>query len=334
MGLPERTSAFLRLDNEVQESKKAITRNFIRLGMALKTIKDLYEEDEGFLHRQGFRSFNEYLKARDIDKGTGYALIRIIETLALPCENSHKVVEYSTSFVKDTSQKCEDDSIAVVEQLGYFKCKKILPYLQRHPKKREEIIQIALETPSAKLDEVLAPFKPDADLNVPKLASITIKGGDEEISIIRECLEQLVSKGEYGHTPAEVLVTILRQYVDGKDDKSAIRREFIEYFCQQHQQVLQTKYRFEGGKDGRIVNELISTYDLDELKELVREFFATPENDRWWTRFTLGTFLKAIPDLIAHRKEGKNYAKYLKLEQEWEQEWGWDENDDTETDQS
>lgn len=298
--------SFVQYHKQVQKCIGEITRNFIKLGIALKTIRDLSKRQPEILQAHGYTSFSDYLAKNKLHKGEAFRLIQIIEI-----------------FMPELPEQPANPNIALIERLGYFKCKKILPYLTKHPDKREDIIQIALNTPSTKLDEALAPYKKQEPAQ-PKQASITIYGTDEEINTIRTCLEKLIALGDYGHTPAEVLATILHAYIevnapDMLNNHLAERKQFTHKFCELHKQHLGMKYKFEGGKDAKLVQRLLQQYSLDELCDLLDLFFNPPSGVRkWWTRYTIGTFSSAIPDLIAMRDRVSKYDKYAKAEYTFE----------------
>lgn len=80
---------------------------------------------------------------------------------------------------------------------------------------------------------------------------------------------------------------------DSNTGEPSVHREAVKYFCDQYEKHFSLKYAFSGGKDGKLVKDMLSYCDLPGFKMVVDRFLSS--DDEWLREhggFTIGT-LKA-----------------------------------------
>lgn len=79
----------------------------------------------------------------------------------------------------------------------------------------------------------------------------------------------------------------------------------ITHFFNKHQDIVGAKYHVDGGKDGTIIKNLLSTFTADELKSKIDTFFTSPSDFTKQAGFTIGVFKSQI-NKLDQNKQPKN----------------------------
>lgn len=65
--------------------------------------------------------------------------------------------------------------------------------------------------------------------------------------------------------------------LDHSSETSSDHREAIKYFTETYQKEIGAKYDFKSGKDGKLIKDLLKTFNLEQLKALIDQLFKTKD---------------------------------------------------------
>ena len=85
-------------------------------------------------------------------------------------------------------------------------------------------------------------------------------------------------------------------------------KKFIDWWCQHFAKKSGEKYHVLGGKEGKLVKELLYTHPYDELVEFGKKFFRSQDKFIKDSPYTIGVFSSVINKLAIQKEE----------EDEWE----------------
>ena len=268
---------FQKWDREVDTCIKTGNDTMLKLGEALHHIKKekLYEPD--------YESFTAYIETKkEISKSYASRLVDICQ-LGI-AENIKK------------------------KEIGWNKAYKILPVMKHLSKeKREEVIELAEETPTSKISDelIVHGYKKGADK--PEEVSITIGGVTKaEKAVIMEALKDISTTT--GKTQGEIIVewALEHQPTKKEAEKNHIKTKdsnkkaiaFRDLFFDTYQEQRSKKYLWRGAKDMKLAKAIVGVYSQKELAEMLDKFFATTGKEKWWKGYSLGVFYTAIDEFI------------------------------------
>jgi len=271
---------FQKWDREVDICIKAGNDTMLKLAEAL------YQIQQGKLYEPHYKSSTAYIETKkELSKGYASKLVAI----------------WQLGLTKAIEKK----------EIGWSKAYKILPVMKYLPKeKREEVIELAQDTPLAKINDelIIQGYKKGADK--PEEVSIIITGiKKEEKAVIVEILQE-ISKAT-GKTQGEILVEwALEHQPTGKEaeknhkkaqetNKKAIA--FRDLFCGTYKEQRGKKYLWRGAKDMKLAKAIVGVYEQKELVEMLEKFFATTGKEKWWKGYGLNIFYTALDDFIRPR---------------------------------
>jgi len=96
---------------------------------------------------------------------------------------------------------------------------------------------------------------------------------------------------------------------DGSDPRV---KEFIDWWHQEYRKRFSNPYRFSGGKEGRLIKDLLQDYDLPRLRDIAGLFLDS--TDPWVQQtggYTLGVFASQINKLVSTSKGNPSQRKEL-----------------------
>ena len=94
--------------------------------------------------------------------------------------------------------------------------------------------------------------------------------------------------------------------------------EFIDYYHNSFLEKFGAKPKINGGKDGQIIKNLLGTYKIDELKELLNRFFESTDPFILQSGYSIGVFTTQINKLIVGLKvDPKTASRFLTIKN-WE----------------
>ena len=77
-------------------------------------------------------------------------------------------------------------------------------------------------------------------------------------------------------------------------------KEFIDWWDREYRNRFSNPYRFNGGKEGRLIKDLLHDYDLPTLQDLARRFLDS--TDPWVQQtggYTIGVFAGQINKIVS-----------------------------------
>jgi hypothetical protein len=89
--------------------------------------------------------------------------------------------------------------------------------------------------------------------------------------------------------------------------------EAIQHFCDKYQERFGAKYVFAGGKDAKLISEILKVCDLDHFKQVVDLFLA--DDDEWLLKagWTIGTLKSRVNRYVQqiNSKQTTRLLEYL-----------------------
>jgi len=133
----------------------------------------------------------------------------------------------------------------------------------------------------------------------------------QQTRIKQEELTNFVLKDKVGDLasldhPSDVVSSKQRRRVSKKRDAPDPRvKQFIDFWCQEYQEIFEVPYLVSWGKDGTLIKRALACFDLDELKSLASDFFFS--GDDWQEKhgFTIATFVQGLNQLARQRQAEK-----------------------------
>ncbi len=278
------------LKKEIQGSKDAAKQHFLLMGLDLKEIKDkkMYEGE--------YKTFDDFLGGEDLSKSSSYQLIQIVETFGISLENLKKF------------------------PLSWGRAQKILPAVRQKPQRREEIIEMAKETPYSKLGDELKLYKKNKP--AVETSRLVIAGLKKEINYIDQGLKELSERLEKSRVDVlvDLVGTALKdKKMQPKEDVKELNKRAVGFgsmFSDAHKEYRKEKYLHKGGKDMILSKKLVDTYSDTTLARAISNFFKTPKNKRWWgNKFSIGVFYAQVGEITGEEPKGK-YTDFVKKQRE------------------
>jgi len=294
------------LKRVIMESKDRVSQEFQVMGMALLEIseKELYKGE--------YEDFKSFCDGEGLSYSTSKKLKDIVKTFKIQKGN--------------------------MLPLSWGRTQKILPAVRENPKKRDEIIEMAENTPFSKLDDELILYRKEKI----KTFSYSFRGTEDEVELVREEIQKLAE--EEDKSEIEIIICLLtistkdlktntktntktkdlntktslknkKKKVDVQDviDKA---RDFNDLFCDKHLEYRKSKYLFKGAKDMQLSKKMAKVFTRQELSESLDKFFQ--EKKRWWgNKFSVGVFFSCVNDYMGKEEKGK-YADFSAKQQEEE----------------
>ena len=310
------TKDYEGLKTDIKNSKELVKQNFLTMGMALSEIHN------GKLYVGEYETFDSFLEGENLPRSSSYQLIQIIKMFGLKKSN------------------------ALDFPLAWATTQKIIPAVKENPKKRDEIIEMAENTPFSKLDDELILYRKERI----KTFSYSFRGTQDEVDLVREEIQKMAE--EEDKSEIEIIICLIstksikdlsistkdlktntktntntkdlntktslknkKKKVDVQDviDKA---RDFNDLFCDKHLEYRKSKYLFKGAKDMQLSKKMAKVFTRQELSESLDKFFQ--EKKRWWgNKFSVGVFFSCVNDYMGKEEKGK-YADFSAKQQEEE----------------
>ena len=298
------------LKRVIMESKDNITQNGWRMGISLREVHD------NKLFVGEYETFNDFLEGENLSRSSCYQLMQIVKTFQI---KKSDMSDFPLSIGRAT---------------------KILSAVKENPKKKDEIVEMAENTPFSKLDDELILYRKDKI----KTFSYSFRGTEDEVELVREEIQKLAE--EEDKSEIEILICLISTYkhkdstkdlktntntksntntnTDLKNKKKKVdvqdvigkARDFNDLFCEKHLEYRKSKYLFKGAKDMQLSKKMAKVFTRQELSESLDKFFQ--EKKRWWgNKFSVGVFFSCVNDYMGKEEKGK-YADFSAKQQEEE----------------
>jgi len=135
-------------------------------------------------------------------------------------------------------------------------------------------------------------------------ATFTVRSSAPAIKLIKKGLKEIIRLEK--KDIANVLVDLIQERLDseGKAIKSneaeinRLSRQFVDMFCQKHQEYRRSKYMVFQVKNKKLCNTLVGTFNLPELEKALDRFFTIKGKRKWWNNYSISVFYTAINDLV------------------------------------
>lgn len=81
-------------------------------------------------------------------------------------------------------------------------------------------------------------------------------------------------------------------------------QRIVKAFCDAYERHVGTKYPFNGGKDGKLLKDLLAIYPPDQLETFIAAFFEMDDEFFADAGHSLGVFRSCLPKVIAYVNKG------------------------------
>lgn len=145
-----------------------------------------------------------------------------------------------------------------------------------------------------------------AKKSTPKKEKSDSKIASDEV-ITSDSTVSTLNRVQYSNqsTNKEILNKTINKVVESKNP----HKEIVSYFCDKHKESTSFPYKFNGGKDGKILTDLLKTYDAETMKKIIDWYFVTDDDFLLKAGYNIGMLKTAIPKYISSLNKSKQAPK-------------------------